>query len=84
MIVCLRGVDIEALCMYNKVFIFNFFQRVLDVVYSCSFTIGSCTPQSRSCARFWWTKEHSKELYKMWADFILLIETLEETQVLFV
>lgn len=30
---------------------------------------------------FWWSKQYQKELSKVWEDFILLLETLDEKQV---
>ncbi|KAL5008404.1 hypothetical protein ScPMuIL_013985 [Solemya velum] len=55
-------------------------KRIVDTCEKTGTDVGSCDPNScRSL--FWWKASETKLLVRVWEDFILLYETLEEKQV---
>ena len=57
-------------------------KRVLDVTEQGGKVVG--TPCDGDASVFHWSKDQAASLTTVWRDFILLMETLEETQVLLI
>ncbi|KAK3604397.1 hypothetical protein CHS0354_015531 [Potamilus streckersoni] len=55
-------------------------KRIVDISEQSGAAVND-VPNGQDCPLFWWRKEHEIKLSKIWENFILLLETLEEKQV---
>ena len=67
----------SATCRKQSIYVLK---RVVDVAQTNALAFTSAGEDTQA-AVFWWDADHASELATLWQEFILLMETLEESQV---